>query len=301
MSQWIRRPSFLACDTAGRRRNLLVRRPNVRHSMAIAACAAVIICPSAHAEYINAARTSGTALTVECGPLVSSTSAVSCGAGAGDFYSTYTGSASASAWGDAYGLHAVASTDLIGLTDARGPVTLIAGADVQLQDWLYFPSYAGYTYNVYGYVTMTAATDGLLTPGGNANTQLDLGGSTPGYECYFSGSGSCTADTLVNFTTGFSLYLLLNVGATAELDPSGVGYAAGSSSSASADFSNTSFISGLSFTDVNGNPLSLTYTTASGLTYPMAQRVNGVPEPTTPSLLAIALISILPVSYRRIR
>lgn len=246
--------------------------------------------PFAHAEFQNFAKTSGFALVTECTDFYATPEAT-CSSAGSDFWSIYTGTASASAWGDQQGLHASAAVDLQGTYPARGPVDLSAAGEVLLQDWIYLPSYRSVPYNVFGYVSMGVTTQGVASTGGSAYTQLDLGGFTPGYECYFTDSGSCSTDTLVNFTTGFSLTLQFDVSATAVLDPLGLGYES-ASSSAYANFRDTSFISSLSFTDMNGNPLALAITTASDLNYPMAQPEHSAPEPGTLALLAIACVGL---------
>ena len=50
-------------------------------------------------------------------------------------------------------------------------------------------------------------------------------------------------------------------------------------------FFDTAFISGVSFTDLDGNPLDITYTTDSGFKYGVA----AIPEPETYALILVGL------------
>lgn len=72
----------------------------------------------------------------------------------------------------------------------------------------------------------------------------------------------------------------------------------GSMGSARALYGDTSFISSLRFLDANGSPIAISYTTATGLSYPMA--VQAVPGPEIAGLL-LAGIGLMAVVARRRR
>lgn len=180
------------------------------------------------------------------------------------------------AYGDALGLHDYDEVD------ATGPVTpaiwVTTVATTRLQDWFYFnasdPQYA--------VMTMTVRTDGA----GAALTALDLGGGGAARvgECTFYDAGSCSVSVpIANTAFGIGLSLQLHAYVQCAADPL---------CASVSDYSNTSFISSVTFADANGNPLEMAYTTQSGLTYPMEQPAHGVPEPSS-LLLAVAAMAAL--------
>jgi hypothetical protein len=168
-----------------------------------------------------------------------------------------------------------------------GPIAVQATASSVLQDTLHFLG----PHPSVGYITITDTTHGASSGGqSHGLTQMDilngLGTAIGDRECSFNDAGACVLHDLVNFDTGISLHLLLDAFAVVQLGGSTVG--AGSTGSAVANFLDTSFISAISFTDANGNPLFLSFTSDSDLTYPMPQPVNGIPEPGTLLLGALA-------------
>jgi hypothetical protein len=140
-------------------------------------------------------------------------------------------------------------------------------------------------------VFITVTTDGSASGIGSADTQLDISdGASGANECVFVDAGQCTAHALMQLSGGFSLNLLLT--ALARVPQGG----ATGSFSGSANFDDTAFISSISFTDMNGDPLLLSFTTQSGLTYPMPQP-GGAPEPGTLALLGVGLAGL--AAWRR--
>lgn len=182
--------------------------------------------------------------------------------------------ASGSAYGDASGLHAFAS-EQTSASFFYPSYSVQTTAQVNLQDWL-----DHFTYPDPFYVYETITTDGYTAnPDSYGYTQIDIGDQTTFIdECYFFGAGSCTVSGLVIPSLGFGMSIDL----FAEAIIAGAG-------SAAANFANTAYVSSLAFTDVNGIPLDLFYTTASGLTYPMSRPIGSVPEPATILLLSVAL------------
>jgi hypothetical protein len=178
------------------------------------------------------------------------------------------------AFGDPFGLHARATVGAA--TTERANVSIGAHATSQLVDFLRplgtLPPLVRTTIRV----TTHGAGDGF--------TQLDVSDAvTTGDECFFHNGGSCTVSILSDPSLGISLSLLLDAAAQC------AGLLAGGCQGAS-NFLNTSFISAISFSDVNGNPLHLGFASDSGLAYPMPQ--IPVTEPATLLLVAIGVATI---------
>ncbi len=200
--------------------------------------------------------------------------------------------ATSTAFGDASGLHATASEGIHTLGAPAGSLGVITQAQSSLQDFFRFGGQSGSAY-----VNMTITTHGASSGGASHGyTQLDLinVGSSTG-ECFFNNAGNCTVHMLFNLATGFREVMELFALADVE------GINGAGDFSAFATFSDTAFISSLLFTDLNGNPLNLTYTTDSGLTYPMPQPVNGIPEPSTIVLLGLGIAALGSLQRRKIR
>jgi hypothetical protein len=203
---------------------------------------------------------------------------------AGCSFSGFTGSftlqATASASADASGLHAFASESGVSLISSD----FIAQTEaiVDFLDGYHF-SYAQ-PFNASLTITTTGAASGGTSYG---FTQIDIGSAVAGDECYFFNSGSCTVNALVDPIVSDLLQIRMFLGA--EAIDSGLG-----DYSALANFADTAFISSISFTDLNGNPLELAFTTDSGFTYPMIQS-SPVPEPGTAVLFAVGVIGLVTV------
>lgn len=205
---------------------------------------------------------------------------------------TSTFGASTYSFGDIAGLHAQASASLT--TGYSGYV--IAEAQVKLSDTLTF-DVAPFTT---GFVSMTFTTDGGASGGNtpgfvpNAPPGAGYGFSSLSLDsfntCSYYNAGTCTV------TLAVDLYNPLTIGTL--LSANAFPYASDGSDTEYANFQNTGFISSLEFTDSNGDPLPLSYTSSEGLTYPMPQSVTGVPEPDS-LLLLLAGMSVLGVVMRR--
>lgn len=186
-------------------------------------------------------------------------------------YTPYTFNAQVFSSGDSAGLHVYAASSFSGNGGA-----LIASAAEQLSDALTLSSPIST-----GFVSMTFSVDGISSGVGYASSVLKLNN---GPSCTITDAGQCTVSAAVNF----SQQLIISVAMTAEatFNPTS------GSGSALSDYSNTGFISALEFTDQGGNPLAVNYVSESGLTYPMPQSVNAVPEPSSIALISLGLFGI---------
>jgi hypothetical protein len=181
----------------------------------------------------------------------------------GEYFSEYYISTGAlAAFGDANGLHAQTSLTVISETGAAG--TFQGEAQVQLTDHINTSGTGD------GFANVTLGTEGFATGGGSGSSQLDVAGLT-GAECTYLGTGQCTAHIAVSFPAGFSFAAMLNAQVVDVLSPS-----PGATASGIADFSDTAFISAITFTDSAGSPIAISFTSASGLNYPMT---SPAPEP----------------------
>jgi hypothetical protein len=252
--------------------------------------AAVVVSLPAYATFTNIVNTGSGGFGVEPPPSCAagpSAFPVSCTANGENPTHIVSVGVAASAFGDAAGLHAQASSSMTALVSQGGPISVQATASSVLQDTLHITG----AHPSIGYITITDTTHGFASGGQSSGlTQMDilngLGTAIGDRECNFNNAGNCVLHDLVNFDAGISLRLLLDAFAAVQFSGSMVG--AGTTGSSFANFVDGSFISAISFTDVNGNPLFLSFTADSGLTYPMPQPSNGVPEPGTLLLVAIA-------------
>lgn len=139
-----------------------------------------------------------------------------------------------------------------------------------------------------GYMSMTISSVGTNSGGGSSTTQLVAFANYDQFQqssCYFNNNGNCNLLYQVDFSKTQYIQGFLN--ASVSLNS----YAGISSGSVN----ETSFISGLRFTDLNGNPLKLSYTSSSGLTYPFA---TPIPEPQTYAMM-LAGFGLLGFTARR--
>jgi hypothetical protein len=197
----------------------------------------------------------------------------------------YSFLANVSSFGDSSGLHAQASASISSISGGY----IIAEGQVRLTDTLNFNVATPFTTT--GYVSMTFTTDGSASGG---NTPGFIPNSPPGvgyglsslnlnssHSCSFYNSGSCTVTLGVDFYNNLTINAILSANAFPSV--------LGGSDSEFANFQNTGFISSLQFTDSNGNPLALNYTSSDGLANPMPQAVNGIPEPSSFALSLVGL------------
>lgn len=191
---------------------------------------------------------------------------------------------------DAAGLHARAeqSAFLIGAFASnlpQFPIAFNATADAQFRDTLAFLDGAP----ALGTVRIGFSAEGANFEGGNASAEFvvtDLFGARSASSCFIANSGNCFVSQTIHFGTGFQLDESLDVFAHAVL-----GNSVTSSADSISDFRNTAGVTSIQFFDVDGAPLSLTYTTASGYRYPQFV-VSSVPEPEVFAMLAGGLLLI---------
>ena len=141
-----------------------------------------------------------------------------------------------------------------------------------------------------GYVNVTLEADGSsgFTPGGYASFQsiLTVGNAS----CTLIDPNTCIASFRVSDFGSFadlSASASVHTGASDLPNPDGTCCII-SGGSGFANYGETTFIAGISFTDLNGNPVRVDYTTDSGNTY----SALSVPEPETYFLLLMGLIIV---------
>jgi PEP-CTERM motif len=198
------------------------------------------------------------------------------------------------AYGDQFGLHA--SGSITALATANGPPNSALGegnadASVGLTDkWHFGGSHPQFANEVLT-ISVSGVAQGAADTGGFTQISVfdPIVGLSLAPECDVFGAGQCTLRFRVNLNDGVETVIDLIAQAHALLGP---GTHAGDTAFGFADFSHTAWVSGLSFFDLTGAPLALSFTTDSGLTYPMAQAPNGIPEPAILPLMGLGLAGL---------
>ena len=215
-----------------------------------------------------------------------------------------TGNAIANAAIDAQGIH-LFDEDMITRLPGFNPGYIISThsqVDASWQDRLHAGNYSVPTF---GYVNIGLTSEGTSTISGgssvlgNAATfvaNLLIGGGSATNPCHLGGAGSCTARQLVDLSVPFTIDVNATAFTQGTILPNPDGTCCiTSGGGGTVRFFDTAFISGVSFTDLNGAPLNIAYTTDSGFQY----GVSPVPEPETYSLLVAGLLLIARCTKRK--
>lgn len=171
--------------------------------------------------------------------------------------SSQSTSGASSILSDATGLYTKASSQTGGNFAGNGST-----GGISLRDVLHF----GTASPVSGIAVFTLTFEGSVSnsrQGGQANLFIGPSATNIATTCNVINSGQCTVSRQFDFTAG--LQVEYNLSAFA--DGSAITFAP-----SSASFEAHAFISGVAFTDSAGNPLSVTYTSDTGLQY--GARVN---------------------------
>jgi hypothetical protein len=198
--------------------------------------------------------------------------------------------ANANAFVNQNGLGAAVFSQVLLMQLTATPYSTQAQAQGTLDDFLTFVG----NYPAQARVTALIETTGTYS-GSNvsATSELTLTNGSSNWDCLYDLTGTCSVQQIFSVSGGLGLQLSLGLSAIASV----VGFP-GAMQTESMDFSNTERLAGLSFADLAGNPLSLSYTSALGFTYPMALEPSAAPEPGTLTLFGFGLAG-LSVTRRR--
>jgi PEP-CTERM motif-containing protein len=199
---------------------------------------------------------------------------------------------------DRFGIHIYVqdSIELYGFGDCCGyRIPTVSEADAAYRDTLTFSQYLGN----FGYMNLRQHNEGSVDGSsesvfGVLTSTLSIsqqsGSGVQRSTCQLTNAGICSTTLLVDFRSHVTIDATATGTAGAAVVPNPDGTCCLFSGGVQTiNFSDTSFLSDITFTDLNGDPITVAYTTGSGFDYSVAA---AVPEPATWMLLSAGMLLV---------